>query len=169
MPVLANLIIGLFGQFHFRNKTPIVFTIGATKLFVKCFHYSISIQIIICDILYRLSLPLVFETFVTGSRHLATLHLFSLFVYLLLLARPGKGGFSGISEISRRTGPFSLLHFCLSHPMRPFPEGGRPRIGAGVAFRKNSISRRTGLLYSFFFPQSGYLMFPAQRNSAALL
>ena len=29
-----------------------------------------AIQIIICDILYRLSLPLViFETFVTGSRH----------------------------------------------------------------------------------------------------
>ena len=42
---------------------------GSIKLFVQCFHYSISIQIIICDILYRLSLPFViFRTFVTARQ-----------------------------------------------------------------------------------------------------
>lgn len=71
LPVLSNLIIGLFGQSKFGNEMPIFFTIGSTKCFIQCFHYSISIQIIICDILYRLSLPLVFETFVMGSRHSA--------------------------------------------------------------------------------------------------
>ena len=53
---------------HFRYKTPVFLTIGSTKFFVQCFHYSISIQIIICDILYRLSLPLFFETFVMGHQ-----------------------------------------------------------------------------------------------------
>ena len=67
LPVLANLISGLFGQYHLRNKTPVFFAIGSTKFFVQYFHYSISIQIIICDILCRLSLPLVFETFVIGA------------------------------------------------------------------------------------------------------
>jgi hypothetical protein len=67
----------LFGQFHFQYKTPVSLTIGSTKCFIQCFHYSISIQIIICDILYRLSLPLViFETFVMGSRHLRSAFLY---------------------------------------------------------------------------------------------
>ena len=65
LPVLVNLVIGLFGQFYILYKTPVFFTMGSTKWFIQCFPYSISVQIIICDILYRLSLPLVFETFVT--------------------------------------------------------------------------------------------------------
>ena len=65
LSVLTNLIMGLFRQFKFGNEMPIFFPIGSTKFFLQCFHYRISI-FNICDILYRLSFPLVFEPCVIG-------------------------------------------------------------------------------------------------------
>ena len=66
--ILADLIVGLFGKGCVGNKVSVFFVISPTKVFIQCFHYSISIQINICDILYRLSLPLFFETFVMGHQ-----------------------------------------------------------------------------------------------------
>ncbi|MBQ7315225.1 MAG: hypothetical protein IJW83_04385, partial [Clostridia bacterium] len=55
---------------------------------IQCFHYSISIQINICDILYRLSLPLFFETFVMGHQETKVRFLNDVCLRQMMLALP---------------------------------------------------------------------------------
>ena len=98
-----------YRQLHFRNKTPAFFTIGSAKLSIQCFHYSISIQIIICDILYRLSLPLVFETFVMGSRHSHLLFFTSCFVYRSLQQLHRNDIVVAISPLTEKSIPVRVI------------------------------------------------------------